>query len=91
MSKHSAEATEEKENKAVSMENAQGAETAGGDIEADNSSEKANSAEEKTVGKKIKMSNVLRIIRFCNVSYHSHLHAYTVHLFYHDSLQMEPA
>jgi hypothetical protein len=63
MSKHSAEATEEKEeNKAVSMENAQGAETAGGDIEADNSREKANSAEEKTVGKKIKMSNVLRII-----------------------------
>ena len=63
MGKHPAEATEEKaENQAVSMENAQGAETAGGDIEADNSREKANSAEEKTVGKKIKMSNVLHII-----------------------------
>ena len=63
MGKHSAEATEEKgENQAVSMENEQRAEIAAGDIKDDNSSEKANSAEEKTVGKKIKMSNVLHII-----------------------------
>src|SRR5574344_1992072 len=63
MGKHPAEAIEEKEeNQAVSMENAQRAETAAGDIKDDNSSEKANLAEEKTVGKKIKMSNVLHII-----------------------------
>src|SRR5574344_1633920 len=63
MSKHPAEAIEEKEeNQAVSMENAQRAEIAAGDIKDDNSSEKANLAEEKTVGKKIKMSNVLHII-----------------------------
>ncbi|HNY06356.1 MAG TPA: DUF4153 domain-containing protein [Candidatus Egerieousia sp.] len=39
-----------------------GEETAEADKEADKSKEEVNSAEEKTVGKKIKISNVLRII-----------------------------